>query len=84
MARFVARVDRKGVFAFLPMRSAEAEPFVALVPDADRFKSFHIVDPVRGGLSKGPAVMELGRRLAPRPLRRIFDWPRLTILAGAL
>lgn len=66
------------------MRSGEAAPFVALVPESDRFKSFHLVDPVRGGLSRGAAVTGVGRRLAPAPLRWIFSLPGVTAAAGAL
>lgn len=65
------------------MRDPEAEPFVARVPEHERFKSFHIVDPVKGGLSKGAACVEVGRWLFPR-LRWFWALPGLTALTSAL
>ncbi len=63
------------------MRDPEAAPFVARVPEAERFKSFHLVDPVKGGLSKGRTCVEVGRQLVPR-LRWFWAIPALALVAG--
>jgi hypothetical protein len=65
------------------MHDPAAEPFAARVPEHERFKSFHIVDPMRGGLSKGAACVEVGRRLVPK-LRWFWGLPGLTALTNAL
>ena len=70
------------MFAYLPMHDAEAADFVVRVPENDRFKSFHVIDPDSGGLSRGAAVVAVGRLLAPRALRAVFRIPGLTAAAG--
>ena len=65
------------------MRDPAAELFVARVPEHERFKSFHVVDPVRGALSKGAACVEVGHRLFPK-LRWLWAVPGLTTLANGL
>lgn len=65
------------------MHDASAEPFALAVPEKDRFKSFHIVDPAKGGLSKGAACIEVGRVLFPR-LYWFWSIPGLTPLTNAL
>lgn len=65
------------------MRDPAAEPFAARVPEHQRFKSFHVVDPVKGGLSKGAACVEVGRRLFPR-LRWFWALPGLTTVTNGL
>ena len=64
------------------MRDPAAEPFAALVPEHERFKSFHIVDQARA-LSKGAACVEVGRRLFPK-LRWLWAVPGLTTVANGL
>jgi len=65
------------------MRDAAAEPFALVVPETDRFKSFHIVDPLKGGLSKGAACVEVGRVLFPG-LSWFWSIPGLTVVTNAL
>lgn len=56
-ARLIARLDGAGRFSFLPMLDERAEPFARLVPEADRFKSFHIIEPSGRTYSRGAAVI---------------------------
>lgn len=39
------------------MLDERAAPFVALVPDRERFKSFHIIEPEGATYSRGPATI---------------------------
>lgn len=58
-ARFVAKLDGAGRIAFLPMHDDLAEPFVQLVPEAERFKSFHVIEPDGTAHSRGAAVIAM-------------------------
>jgi hypothetical protein len=64
------------------MHDPAAEPFSALVPEHERFKSFHLVDPLKGGLSRGAACIEVGRNLFPK-LLWFWNLPWLKTLADA-
>jgi predicted DCC family thiol-disulfide oxidoreductase YuxK len=82
-ARLVARWDKAQRFSFLPMRDERAEPFARLVPEAQRFKSFHIIEPSGETCSKGAGVItllsilryttKLGRLAAVLRLRPVMD-----------
>lgn len=65
------------------MHDDAAEPFAVVVPDNDRFKSFHVVDPLKGGLSRGAACIEVGRVLFPG-WTWFWSLPGLTALTNAL
>ena len=56
-ARFVARLDGAQRLAFLPMRDERAEPYVLLVPDSVRFKSFHVIESDDRTSSRGAGVI---------------------------
>ena len=56
-ARFVAKLDGDRRLAFLPMHDERAEPYVSLVPDSDRFKSFHVIEPAGRTSSRGSGVI---------------------------
>lgn len=65
------------------MHDPAAEPFSALVPERERFKSFHLVDPKKGGLSRGAAAIEVGRNLFPK-LLWFWNLPGLKALTDVL
>ena len=56
-ARLVARLDGRQHFSFLPMFDDRAAPFVGLVPEADRFKSFHVIHPDGRTYSRGAGLV---------------------------
>lgn len=82
-ARLVARLDKAGHLSFLPMLDERAESSVALVPDDERFKSFHVIEPDGTTYSRGAAVIVtlsalsytrwVGRLAAVLRLRSVMD-----------
>src|SRR5687768_16202898 len=56
-ARFIASLDRAQRFSFLPMHDERAAELVTLVPEVDRFQSFHIIQPDGATYSRGGAVL---------------------------
>lgn len=45
------------------MRDERAEPYVALVPETERFQSFHVIEPGGHAHSYGDAVVAVARTL---------------------
>lgn len=55
-ARAVARLDRRGALALLPLGDDEAEPFLTGLPEGERFASVRLAEPESGLVSRGRAV----------------------------
>jgi predicted DCC family thiol-disulfide oxidoreductase YuxK len=53
VARAVARLDRNGKLAFLPFGDEEALPFLAQIPENERFASWHLIRPDGRRFSRG-------------------------------
>lgn len=84
-ARWVARLDRRGGIAFLPFQDADAQRFMASIPEDDREASWHLVGTDGTWTSAGTATVQL-LGLLPRLawLGRAIRALRLTWLVGVM
>jgi predicted DCC family thiol-disulfide oxidoreductase YuxK len=81
----LAHWDRDKAFAFLPMYDPRAEPHVSLVPEGERFKSFHVIAPDGRTYSRGAAAIEaLASMSSTRVLGRLLRSLHLTPLMDVL
>lgn len=84
-ARFIAKLDGAARFAMLEMHDERAAPYVCFVSDADRFKSFHVIDPDGATHSRGSgAIVTLATLRSTTLLGRALRFLRLTILMDIL
>ncbi|HZO49776.1 MAG TPA: DCC1-like thiol-disulfide oxidoreductase family protein [Gaiellaceae bacterium] len=81
-ARVVARLDRRQALGILPFQDLRAAPYLARVPEQERFSSWHLVFPdgrraTRGELGPLLALIPATRRLVPLarrlPLERLYE-----------
>ena len=71
MARAVARLDRRQELALLPQDDAEAEPFLAALPEDERYETWQLVAPDGSLAGRGTGLAELIEALTlTRPLAR--------------
>lgn len=66
-ARAVARLDRRGALALLPLGDDEAGPFLSGLPEGERFASVRLAEPESELVSRGRAVAHVLGRLGIVP-----------------
>lgn len=67
------------------MHDERAAPYVKLVPEVDRFKSFHLIEPGGTAYSTGPAVIATLKALErTSPVGRLLAALRLEWFVSAL
>jgi predicted DCC family thiol-disulfide oxidoreductase YuxK len=73
VARVAARLDRDRKLAFMPQDDPEAEPLLAVLPEDERFETWHLAAPDGSLAGHGAGVVELlGALRLTRPLGRLL------------